>query len=248
MTTPGGVASNVADIDEKAIRREVPEELVMALAHAKATAVRARLAASPPRLPALPALLITSDQVVVHNGRILEKPADAAEARAFLRGYGSAPARTCGAICVTNLATGAVAAALDAAAVHFMPLPADVIEALIAEGSVFACAGGLMVEHPRVAPFVTRLEGGMDSVLGLSKALTLTLLLRAAGEGEDAARRAAEAAAAAWAAAAEGEQAAAWTPRSAGGGRSRCRCCCATLLCQTRSRQRAPGRQRRILR
>ena len=160
----------------------------MALAHAKAAAIRARLKAPLPKLQpgtggaaALPALLITSDQVVVHKGLILEKPEGAAQARAVIRGYGAAPARTCGAIVVTNLVSGAVAAALDSATVHFRPIPEDTIEALIAEGEVFYCAGGLMVEHPLVAPHVERMEGGMDSIMGLSKALTQQLLIEAAG-------------------------------------------------------------------
>jgi septum formation protein len=184
-------APQVADIDEKAIRREVPEELVMALAHAKAAAIRARLSAAAPKpaspdgARALPALLITSDQVVVHNGLILEKPEGAEQARAFIRGYGASPARTCGAICVTNLASGAVAAALDSAVVHFTPIPEATVEALVAEGDVFFCAGGLMVEHPLVACHVAKMEGGMDSIMGLGQALTAQLLLQAAGESGD---------------------------------------------------------------
>jgi hypothetical protein len=37
------------------------------------------------------------------------------------------------------------------------------------------------VENPLVAPHVARLEGGMDSIMGLGKALTARLLLEAAG-------------------------------------------------------------------
>ena len=153
----------------------------------RAAAIRSRLAAASAGAaaklspPALPALLITSDQVVVHRGVILEKPESAAQARAFIRGYAHASARTCGAIVVTNLASGAVAAALDTATVFFREIPEASVEALIAEGDVFFCAGGLMVEHPLVAPHVERMEGGMDSIMGLSKALTQRLLIEAAG-------------------------------------------------------------------
>ena len=44
------------------------------------------------------------------------------------------------------------------------------------EGTVLQCAGGLMVEHPLVEPFIARIDGSMDSVMGLSKALVLKLL------------------------------------------------------------------------
>ena len=175
-------SAQTADIDEKAIRCDMPEELVMALARAKAAAIRARMAAGAAEAAgAKPALLITADQVVVHRGVILEKPESAAQARAFIRGYSRSSARTCGAIMVTNLATGAAAASLDLAEVFFNAIPDDVAETLIAEGGVLHCAGGLMVEHPRVEPHVERIDGGMDSVMGLSKAVTQRLLLEAAG-------------------------------------------------------------------
>ena len=175
--------AQTADIDEKAIRHTEPERLVMALAHAKAAAIRARLAAStPPAVTSpLPALLITSDQVVVHRGAILEKPESADEARRFIRGYSQDCARTVGAIVVTHLTTGVVAEGLDSAAVFFGTIPEATIDALIAQGDVYYCAGGLMVESPLVAPHVARLEGGMDSIMGLGKALTARLLLEAAG-------------------------------------------------------------------
>lgn len=61
------------------------------------------------------------------------------------------------------------------------------MDALIAEGEVFWCAGGLMVEHELVAPHVVRMDGSLDSVMGLDKRLLLRLLCQAgadeAGEG-----------------------------------------------------------------
>jgi septum formation protein len=53
------------------------------------------------------------------------------------------------------------------------------VDALIAEGEVFWCAGGLMVEHDLVAPHVARMQGSLDSVMGLAKALLLRLLCQA---------------------------------------------------------------------
>lgn len=85
-----------ADIDEKAIRHTDPRQLVALLAEAKAEALR-------PQVESLRAefdhdadssssgrdlILITCDQVVTHEGRILEKPENEAEARSFIEGYG----------------------------------------------------------------------------------------------------------------------------------------------------------------
>ena len=68
-----------ADLDERSIgnRAESPEQLVTVLAKAKADALMPQLAARPPQEQ--PRFLITCDQVVVHKGKILEKPKSASE-------------------------------------------------------------------------------------------------------------------------------------------------------------------------
>jgi septum formation protein len=68
-----------ADLDERSIgdRASSPEQLVTLLARAKADALKPQLEARAPKEK--PKFLITCDQVVVHEGRILEKPQNAAE-------------------------------------------------------------------------------------------------------------------------------------------------------------------------
>ncbi|GAB0496535.1 hypothetical protein MMPV_007848 [Pyropia vietnamensis] len=181
-----------AGIDEKAIRAEDPRELVSALAHAKADAVLASLAADPP--PPLPSptdadgrravtLLLTGDQVVVHEGRVREKPLTPDDVREYVTGYASAPAVTIGATVVTDVATGRRWEGADRAEVHLRPLPAEAITALIEDGAVFGCAGALMVEHPIVAPYVERMVGDDTAVRGLC-ATTTRGLIDAALRGE----------------------------------------------------------------
>ncbi|XP_020243131.1 maf-like protein DDB_G0281937 isoform X2 [Asparagus officinalis] len=153
-----------ADIDEKEIRMEKPEELVMALAEAKADAIMGRLQMSDfTKDEAEPTLLITADQVVVHGGMIREKPSGAEEARAFIK---------VGSILVTNLKTGVRKEGWDKAEIYFHKIPDEIIENLIKEGDVLYVAGGLMVEHPLTSPFVEAVVGTIDSVMGLPKALT----------------------------------------------------------------------------
>ena len=72
--------------------------------------------------------------------------------------------------------------AVDTTRVAFEPIPAASVDALVAEGECFYCAGGLMVEHPLVAPHIASLEGGQDAVMGLSKATVERLLRQAAEE------------------------------------------------------------------
>jgi len=60
-------------------------------------------------------------------------------------------------------------------------MPDDVIDKLIAEGDVMWCAGGLMVEHPMVVPYITSIEGTQESVMGLGKEAVMQVLTEAAG-------------------------------------------------------------------
>ena len=41
----------------------------------------------------------------------------------------------------------------------------------------------MMVEHPKMNPLVTRLDGSMDSIMGLSKQVVGRLLLQAIADG-----------------------------------------------------------------
>lgn len=172
-----------AGIDESAIRAPAAEDLVVKLAHAKAEAILAKLALNPStkqrKKSDVPVLLITADQVVVHEGVILEKPKSAEEARRVIRGYTRSPAITVGSILVTNLATGVRVGGVDKAEVYFNAIPEEVIEALVEEGSVFYSAGGLLVEHPLVSPLVEAMVGSMDSVMGMSKELAKSLISQA---------------------------------------------------------------------
>lgn len=172
-----------AGIDEKAVREADPRRLVLALARAKAAAIRAKLAGGGGPAAGGAGLLITCDQVVLCEGRVLEKPESEEEARRFIAAYARAPASTIGSTVVTDLATGASWEGLDETEIHFGPIPSASVDALVAEGEVFWCAGGLMVEHPLVQPHVTRMVGTQDAVMGLGKALLMRLLGEAAEHG-----------------------------------------------------------------
>ena len=85
-----------------------------------------------------------------------------------------------GAVLVTDLATGErFGPIVDRCVVHFDPIPDDVVDHLIAEGTCLHCAGGLMVEHPKMTALTRKTEGSTDALMGLSKASVGGLLLRA---------------------------------------------------------------------
>jgi len=173
---PNGFEVMSPDIDEKAIRDQDPAKLVTLLANAKADALVERLRNEGRGEENM--LIITADQVVVSDGQIREKPTSAAEAREFISGYAGAAPSTVGSIAVTRLRDGFRRCRLDTATVRFKPggVPAEAVEKLIEEGLVFACAGGLMIEHKLAAPHIQEIEGSMDSVQGLSLDIVRELL------------------------------------------------------------------------
>jgi len=116
-------------------------------------------------------------QVVVQGDSVLEKPRDLDEARRFIKRYvPGAPCGTVGSCVLTDLETGKQVSGVDSTEIHFKEIPDDIIDILLEEGMVLNCAGGLMIEHPLVQPFIERVEGDLDSVMGLSKRLTEDLL------------------------------------------------------------------------
>jgi len=156
------------DIDEKAIRREDPEQLVLAIARAKAEALLPRITE--------PAILITSDQVAVHGSQIRKKPESEEEARSFLESYAEHPAETVTAVVVTNTETGEQLAGVDTAKLHFKPIPAEIIDALLKDEDIMSCCGGFMSEHELLKPYEARLEGDLDSIQGLPAKLVEELI------------------------------------------------------------------------
>lgn len=169
----------LAHINERAIPADDPGALTLALAHAKADVL----------LPQIhePALLITSDQVVVWQGTIREKPQHAEEARAFLRGYAEGPADTVTAVVVTHTTTSVRQQGIDRATVWLRRIPEAVIDQVIARGDVFAHAGGFSITDPLLEAYIERVDGTAESVIGLPTALTRQLLrtTRAAHAHED---------------------------------------------------------------
>lgn len=168
-----------AEIDEKSIRRDTPEEMVMAIAEAKAEAIIPKLSIADWKDDADPSILITGDQVVVHEGKVREKPSSKEEARQFIKGYSNGTAGTVSSVLVTNLKTGFRIGEWEKAEIHFHAIPDQVIGSLIEEDMVLNVAGALISEHPLLQPYVKQLVGTTESMMGLPKALTERLIREA---------------------------------------------------------------------
>ncbi|XP_033129194.1 7-methyl-GTP pyrophosphatase isoform X4 [Brassica rapa] len=156
-----------ADIDEKSIRKEKPEELVLALAEAEAIVQRI-----PDDVEDKPTLLVTCDQVVVYEDAVREKPSSVVEAREYIRRHTA----TVSSVVVTNLNTGFRKGGVDRVEIYFNEISEEIIDKLIEEGMVLRVAGALLIEHPLILPCIKQVVGTTDSVMGLPKELTEKLL------------------------------------------------------------------------
>lgn len=131
----------------------------------------------------IPDIVICSDQVIAFQGTIREKPNDAEQAKEFLRSYGQTgmPAVCTNGVVVTRLSTGETFEGVQTALIYFTEIPDDVIDALIAKGDVFHCAGGFVVEDELLKPYTKLIEGEYESIMGMPVSLTKTLIWRASG-------------------------------------------------------------------
>ena len=125
-------------------------------------------------------IILTGDQVVTCNNRILEKPESIEEAIEFVSSYTKHPPSTVGSCVLYHHPSGIQVQGVDTATIYFDTetlQPRALIETLVEEGEpVLSCAGGLMIEHPLVQKSLTKIDGTQDSVMGLSKRLVLSLL------------------------------------------------------------------------
>ncbi|KAF8675366.1 hypothetical protein HU200_047731 [Digitaria exilis] len=147
-----------ADIDERAIRKDKPEELVKALAEAKAEAIKLKIHGECAPDGNQTTLLITSDQVMVSKGTIRERPRSAEEAREFIKGYSDDRAFAVNFVLVTNLSTGTTKGGWDIPEIKFHHIPDEFIDRVVNQGDMTCVAGGLKLTHPSVLPFIKELR------------------------------------------------------------------------------------------
>ncbi len=154
-----------ADIDETPLKGELPKDLALRLAQEKARVV----AADHPQ-----AFILAADTVVGLGRRILEKPADEAEARAFLKQLSGRRHNVYGGICVIA-PDGREASRVCTTKVQFKRLTPSEIDSYIRSGEWEGKAGGYGIQG-RAGAFVKFLSGSYSNVVGLSLYDTVNLL------------------------------------------------------------------------
>ena len=153
-----------ADIDETPLKDETPSRLAARLARTKAQAVAAR---------APDAVVLAADTVVAVGRRLLEKPADAAEAEKFLRLLSGRNHRVFTGVAVAAGET--VRHRVVDTRVAIKRLSDVEIADYVAGGDWKGKAGGYGIQGPAAA-FVLKIIGSHPAVMGLPLPETVNLL------------------------------------------------------------------------
>jgi septum formation protein len=157
------------DIDERVAAGEDPGSYVRRLARAKAEAV--------PLPPG--SVVLGADTVVVIDGEILGKPADAGEAARMLRRLAGRWHEVVTGICLR--AAGGVSVDAETTRVRVAPLTEDEIRLYVASGEPLDKAGGYAIQG-LASKFIERIEGCYFNVVGLPMALVYRRLSALAGQ------------------------------------------------------------------
>lgn len=155
-----------AHVQEIPLPREQPEAYARRLARDKARAVPG-------------ALVLGADTIVVLDGEILEKPADADHAVAMLSRLQGRTHEVITAVCL--VANGSEQVLADRTAVTMRPVDEALLRAYVATGEPLDKAGSYGIQGPGAA-LIERVEGDFFSVMGLPIRLVLKLLAEAGHE------------------------------------------------------------------
>ncbi len=150
-----GFSTVVPGVDEQALPGEAPQLLVERLALAKAQAV----ARSHPQ-----ALVIGSDQVAVHDGRIVGKPGNHAAAVAQLRAASGGRVVLFTGLALVDAASGRAQVEVIPFATVFRRLSDEDIENYLRKEQPYNCAGSLRSEGLGIA-LLERFEGDDPTAL-----------------------------------------------------------------------------------
>jgi septum formation protein len=154
-----------AEIDETALRNELPPQLARRLAVAKAKTASARFA---------DAFVVGADTVVACGRRVLPKAADPKLARQTLALLSGRRHRVFGGVAVTA-PNGRLASRVVLTQVVFKKLADDELDAYVASGEWQDKAGAYALQG-LAAAFVRRLNGSYSNVVGLPLFETAAML------------------------------------------------------------------------
>lgn len=153
-----------ADIDETALPKEKPKDLVLRLAVAKAQKIAAQYPED---------VVLAADTIVFCRGIIMGKPEDAAEARQFLQKMSGRRHRLYTGLCV--IYAGQVKSVFSESTVKIKRLTEQEIDLFVASNQWRGKAGGYSLRGA-FAVFIESIKGSDSGIVGLPAAQTYNLL------------------------------------------------------------------------
>ena len=156
----------VSDVDESQVEASEPRAVVQELAARKAHAVAARRSDG---------LVVGCDSMLLLDGAVLGKPADAAEATARWQAMRGRTGTLLTGHTVVDVGSGRSASGVGATEVRFGTPSDDEVAAYVATGEPLRVAGAFTLDG-RSAPFIAGIDGDPGNVIGLSLPLLRTLL------------------------------------------------------------------------
>jgi septum formation protein len=158
-----------ADVDETPLPDEEPRAYALRVARAKAAHVARQIADA--------RIILAADTVVVTQGRLMLKPADASEAESMLRALSGGVHEVHTAVVVLAGArrTGRDLEDVVTTRVRFNPLTDTEIAWYISSGEAEGKAGAYGIQG-RAARFIDRIEGSWSNVVGLPISTAYRLL------------------------------------------------------------------------
>lgn len=162
--------SDPADVDERILPNETPEGYATRVALDKARVAVDRAGAG---------IVIAADTVVVQDGAILGKPADARDAERMLTLLSGGMHRVITGLAIMDAGTGKTLSRAEATRVWFRKLTQEEITSYVNTGEPLDKAGGYGIQG-KGALLVDRIEGCYFNVVGLPLSL-LGEMLRSFG-------------------------------------------------------------------
>lgn len=169
ILTNAGVQFSILSsaIDESPLPNEAPEELVLRLANAKAELVAARAVG--------PAIVIGADTTVVCEGKILNKPQSAEEARQMLQLLSGRTHSVLTGVALIRLPDHQHCQFTESTRVQFRKIGEDEISWYLSTSESFDKAGSYAIQG-LAGRFIPRIEGCYFNIVGLPLSRLLTEL------------------------------------------------------------------------
>lgn len=113
------------------------------------------------------AIVIGGDVIVVLDGKQLGKPESEQEAYDMIRGFSSRTHEIITSVAVVCRSKQYEKVLTETSHITFGDLPDDVIWEYIRTGNPYDKAGGYAIQHPLIKPYVLKIEGRMDTIVGM---------------------------------------------------------------------------------